>query len=109
MENPEDKVERAALLVGGGSLSLGFGREEMPMELMREADLDVIVCGEILEWTLCAYARDASQLGFNKALIVLGHTRTEEAGMKYFPDWLSPLLPDTPITFIESGGPFKLG
>jgi putative NIF3 family GTP cyclohydrolase 1 type 2 len=105
--NPEDKVERVALLVGGGSL--GLGREEMPMELMRKADLDAIVCGEILEWTLCAYARDASQLGFNKSLIILGHNRTEEAGMKYLPDWLSKLLPDMPITFIESGEPFKVG
>jgi putative NIF3 family GTP cyclohydrolase 1 type 2 len=105
--NPEDEVERVAFLVGGGSL--GLGREEMPMQLMREADLDVIVCGEILEWTLYAYARDASQLGFNKSLIVLGHNRTEEAGMKYLPEWLSQLLPDLPITFIESGEPFKVG
>jgi putative NIF3 family GTP cyclohydrolase 1 type 2 len=105
--NPEDKIERVALLVGGGSL--GLGREEMPMELMRKANLDTIVCGEILEWTLCAYARDASQLGFNKSLIILGHNRTEEAGMKYLPEWLSELLPDMPITFIESGEPFKMG
>jgi putative NIF3 family GTP cyclohydrolase 1 type 2 len=103
--NMEGSVERVALLVGGGSL--GLGREEMPMELMRNARLDLIVCGEILEWTLCAYVRDAYQLGMNKSLIILGHDRTEEIGMKHLPKWLGPLLPDIPIHFIESGEPFE--
>ncbi len=97
-------VERVAVLVGGGSL--GLGREEMPMELMREADLDVIVCGEILEWTLVAYVRDACQLGMNKSLIILGHNRTEEVGMKHLPAWLQKFFPEMPIHFVESGEPF---
>ncbi len=100
----EGCVERVGILVGGGSL--GLGREEMPMELMRRADLDVLVCGEITEWTLCAYVRDAYQLGLNKALIVLGHNRTEEVGMKHLTVWLKSLFPELPVWFIESGEPF---
>lgn len=103
--NTDGTVSRLAILVGGGSL--GLGSEEMPMELMREANLDLIVCGELLEWTLCAYVRDASQLGMNKSLIVLGHNRTEEVGMKYLPEWLQPVLPGLQISFIEAGEPFK--
>jgi len=98
------RVERVGVLVGGGSL--GLGSEIMPMQEMRDHNLDVIVCGEILEWTLCAYVRDAGQLGMNKALIIAGHNRTEEVGMKYLPDWLRPILPNIPACFIEAGDPF---
>jgi len=102
--NSAGNVERVGVLVGGGSL--GLGRDEMPMEYMREARLDAIVCGEIVEWTLVAYTRDASQLGMNKSLIILGHNRTEEVGMKHLPAWLSRFLPGVPISFIEAGEPF---
>jgi putative NIF3 family GTP cyclohydrolase 1 type 2 len=103
--NQAARVEKVGLLIGGGSL--GLGSDTMPMELMREYDLDVIVAGEILEWTLCAYVRDAAQLGLNKALIVAGHNRTEEAGMKHLPEWLAGILPDLPIFFVEAGDPYQ--
>ena len=100
----ETTVERVGILVGGGSL--GLGSDQMPMELMRDQNLDLVVCGEILEWTLAAYVRDASQLGLNKALIILGHNRSEEVGMKHLTAWLVPLLPGIPILFSEAGEPF---
>ncbi len=102
--NMNGQVERVGILVGGGSL--GLGREEMPMELIRQKNLDTVICGEILEWTLPAYVRDAAQLGMNKSLIILGHNRTEEIGMKHLVVWLKPLFPDLPVEFIESGDPF---
>lgn len=102
--NPAAPVKRLGILVGGGSL--GFGTEQMPMEFMRDHSLDAVVCGEILEWTLCAYVRDAAQLGLNKALIVLGHNRSEEVGMKHLPEWLVRLLPGVPVQFSEAGEPF---
>ena len=103
--NSTMQVERVGMLIGGGSL--GFGSEQMPMEFMRDRNLDVVVCGDILEWTLCAYVRDASQLGLNKALIILGHNRTEEVGMKHLPEWLAQFLPDIPVQFSEAGEPFS--
>ena len=103
--NPDMKCRRAAILVGGGSL--GLGREEMPMELIRDMDIDVVVCGEITEWTLCEYVNDAKMLGFNKGMIILGHERTEEWGMKYMAEWLKPLVDGVPVTFISAGEPFK--
>jgi hypothetical protein len=42
----------------------------------------------------------------NKALIILGHNRSEEVGMKHLPAWLEPLLPGVPILFSEAGEPF---
>jgi putative NIF3 family GTP cyclohydrolase 1 type 2 len=102
--NLEARVEKVGLLIGGGSL--GLGSDTMPMELIREHDLDVIVAGEILEWTLCAYVRDAAQLGLSRALIVAGHNRTEEAGMKHLPEWLATVLPGVRAFFVEAGDPY---
>ncbi|MCT2536720.1 Nif3-like dinuclear metal center hexameric protein [Aquibacillus koreensis] len=102
--DPEMKCQRVGILVGGGSL--GLGREQMPMEWIREHNVDVVVCGEILEWTLCAYINDAKMLGLNKGMIVLGHERSEEWGMKYMQEWLKPLVNDCPVTFIDAKEPF---
>ena len=95
---------RVGVLVGGGSL--GFGDEAMPMKVMRAKDLDVMVCGEITEWTLCAYVNDASQLGKRRALIIIGHERTEEWGMKHMATWLAPLVPGVTVSFLDAKEPF---
>lgn len=102
--NPDIICSRVGILVGGGSL--GLGREQMPMELMRNEKLDVLICGEITEWTLCAYVNDAQMLGMNKGMIVIGHERSEEAGMKYMAEWLRPLVGRIPVTFIDAREPF---
>jgi len=102
--DPDMKCSRVGILVGGGSL--GLGREEMPAELMNDEKLDVIVCGEITEWTLTAYVRDAAALGFNKALIIVGHERSEEPGMKELCNRLRPVLKGIPVHFIDAGEPF---
>lgn len=102
--DPEMTVRRVGVLVGGGSL--GLGTEEMPMILMREMNLDLVVCGDITEWTLPAYIRDAMQLGMNKGMLVLGHERSEEPGMKYLGEWLEPALDGTEVVFIDAKEPF---
>jgi len=101
---PEMQVERVGILVGGGSL--GLGTEEMPMKVMREKNIDVMVCGEITEWTLPAYVNDARMLGMNKALLIVGHERTEEWGMKHMAEWLQPLI-GLPVAFVDAKEPFK--
>lgn len=104
--NPKLNIKRLGVLVGGSSL--GLGSEHMPMEMMRDLNLDIIICGEITEWTLCSYARDASMQGMNKGLIILGHEVTEEPGMKHLVKWLRPLIEDRiSIDFIDSKEPFK--
>lgn len=101
---PDMECRRVGILVGGGSL--GLGREEMPASLMNEQELDVMVCGEITEWTLTAYVRDAIALGLNKAMIIVGHERSEEPGMEAFADRLQSLLGEIPVRFFSSGEPF---
>jgi putative NIF3 family GTP cyclohydrolase 1 type 2 len=102
--DPEMKCSRVGILVGGGSL--GLGQEEMPAKLMNDQQLDVMICGEITEWTLSAYVRDAASLGLNKAMIIVGHERSEEPGMKELADRLQPLLEEIPVHFSDAGEPF---
>jgi putative NIF3 family GTP cyclohydrolase 1 type 2 len=98
------KCSRVGILVGGGSL--GLGKEEMPAELMHEQQLEVMICGEITEWTLSAYIRDAAAMGVSKAMIIVGHERSEEPGMKELAKLLKPLLPGILVCFINSEEPF---
>lgn len=102
--DPEMNVERVGVLPGGGSL--GIFSEYHPMQLMRNRDLDVLVCGEILEWRLPAYVRDACQLGISKAILVLGHERSEEPGMKHLVEWMQDITNGVPVVFIDSEEPF---
>ena len=41
-----------------------------------------------------------------KALIVLGHIPSEQAGMRYCADWLKTFIPEVPIDFIAAAEPF---
>lgn len=102
--DPGLRVSRIGILVGGGSLGLGV--EQMPMLFMQNADVHVMLCGDITEWTLCSYVNDAAQMGIRRAMLVLGHERTEEAGMKHLPQWLGT-LGDLPVVFIDAGEPFR--
>ncbi|HNX62332.1 MAG TPA: Nif3-like dinuclear metal center hexameric protein [Candidatus Limiplasma sp.] len=103
--DPEMPVERVALMPGGGSL--GLGSESMPMDWLRKYRLDVMLCGEVTEWTLPAYVRDAYQLGLAKAIIILGHERSEAWGMKHLGAWMKSITGDIPVTYVESGEPFQ--
>lgn len=102
--NPDMSVERVCVLVGGGSLGLGI--EERPMELMEKNHLDVAICGDITEWTLSAYIRDAAALGMNKGMLVLGHERSEEMGMKHLIPWLKDITGDLEVHFVDAKEPF---
>jgi putative NIF3 family GTP cyclohydrolase 1 type 2 len=102
--NPDMKVKRVSVLVGGGSL--GLGEENMPMRHMEKYNVDVAICGDITEWTLSAYVRDAAQLGMNKGMLVLGHERSEEAGMKHMPEWMKSITGDIEVEFIDAKEPF---
>ncbi|RFZ86022.1 hypothetical protein DYU05_01820 [Mucilaginibacter terrenus] len=68
---------------------------------------DVLVVGEVSEWETAEYFRDGNLQGRKMALIVLGHSYSEEPGMEYFVEWLQPKLPGIKITHIASGEPFK--
>jgi putative NIF3 family GTP cyclohydrolase 1 type 2 len=97
--NPEQACRRIALLPGawGGQKQVAVVEEEKP---------DVLVVGEASEWETVEYVRDARSFGTKTALIVLGHSVSEEPGMEWLADWLRSKLTGTKITHLASGDPF---
>lgn len=68
-----------------------------------EEQVDVILPGEVIDWTVLSYVRDAVQQGRAKAMINLGHLNWEELGMKYTQEWLEEMLHGiVPVTYVPS-------
>jgi hypothetical protein len=52
--------------------------------------------------------QDAAAQGRHKALILLGHAVSEEAGMEECARWLQTILPGMQVAFIPAGEPFQM-
>ena len=98
--NPALKVRRVAYAAGAPGYM-------MHVKLLERGDVDVLVGGEVPEWESISYVRDATSLGMKKAMILIGHVNSEEAGMEYCAQWLHGFLTDIPIVFIEAGDSFS--
>jgi putative NIF3 family GTP cyclohydrolase 1 type 2 len=104
---------RAIRIVGDPSMKItkvgyvpGAAGEATQVKALERDDVQVIVVGEIPEWETILYARDAQLQGRKKALILLGHTLSEEAGMDTCAKWLGPLFPGMKIDFLPAGEPY---
>ena len=98
--DPDQPCSRMVLLPGapGGQRQIGAIRKYQP---------DLLITGELNEWETSEYVRDARFIGEKIALVVLGHSVSEEPGM----EWLVPVLrqkaPGIPVTHIVSGDAFS--
>jgi putative NIF3 family GTP cyclohydrolase 1 type 2 len=102
--DPATLVTKAALLPGASGLT-------KQVAMLERDDVQVLVAGESAEWEAIEYVRDAAALaraghGEPKALILLGHEPSEEAGMQQCATWLRSILPGLKIDFIPAGSPF---
>lgn len=69
--------------------------------------LDMVIPGEVIDWTIGEYIMDAETLGFNRVLLNLGHFNWEEPGMEYMAEWLPDVIDHAvPVTFVKSGDRF---
>ncbi len=98
--NPNLPCSQVALIVGAPG-----GR----WQILALQQSDVIIAGEINEWEINEYVRDSNTQGTPKALMVVGHEKSEEAGMAYLVDWLKARVPGVTITHVPSGDPFLGG
>jgi putative NIF3 family GTP cyclohydrolase 1 type 2 len=94
------------LKIANAAYSPGYTDFSVVLRAFNSPDIDVLLLGEIREWTGVELARDAQTLGLKKGLIMLGHVPSEEAGMKECARWLKTFVPEVPIEFIPSGEPF---
>lgn len=97
--NLSQSCRRVAMIPGaaGGQAHLRLIEKERP---------DVLIVGEIHEWETGEYIRDSYAFGGKTALLVLGHSVSEEPGMQWFRDWLAPKLPGIKVQHLVSGSPF---
>ncbi|WP_035957720.1 Nif3-like dinuclear metal center hexameric protein [Bryobacter aggregatus] len=94
------------LIVNTVAANWGYGSFEGGLRSMAQPNVDVLIVGECREWELVEYAQDLIASGQKKALIVLGHVVSEQAGMKYCAEWLKDVVPGLPIEFIAAAEPF---
>ena len=97
--NPEMKFSKIAFMAGapGG---------QRHIQMLKNPDVEVIIGGEAPEWETYLYVNDAVAQGKNKAVIFLGHIKSEEAGMEYCAQWLKGFIADVPIIFIQDKANF---
>jgi putative NIF3 family GTP cyclohydrolase 1 type 2 len=96
---PKMQVARVALSPGAA----GFGAETRALEMR---DVEVLILGETREWETVEYVSDAISEGRHRALIILGHIPSEQAGMEECAHWLKTVISEVPITFIPASEPF---
>lgn len=97
--DPHLHVSRVAMLPGAADSLSQMGMLERP-------DVDVLVIGETREWETVEYAADSVTEHRPKALIILGHVPSEQAGMEECARWLGTFIQGVPIKFIATAEPF---
>jgi putative NIF3 family GTP cyclohydrolase 1 type 2 len=97
--DPNLPVNRVIASWGNVSLMPGI-------PFLSRPDVDVLVLGETHEWELVEYAQDTIASGKKKALILLGHVVSEQAGMKYCAEWLKGFITEVPVEFVPAAEPF---
>jgi putative NIF3 family GTP cyclohydrolase 1 type 2 len=95
-----------ALVVRRVAANWGFTSPDAGMATFARPDLDLLVIGEAREWEVVEYAQDCIRAGQKKALVVLGHVVSEQAGMKYCAEWLRGFVPEVPVEFVAAAEPF---
>ena len=83
------------------------GQQQRKLLKVDSEGIDAVIPLEMIDWTVCAYIRDAAQLGCPKVLYNPGHFNFEELGMKHMLSYLSGLLDDqVPCHFVSAGDAF---
>lgn len=98
--DPEMICENVGILPGAWG-----GRAHIPF--LGKENIEVLIIGESAEWETVEYVRDAAHAGMKKGLIIMGHARSEEPGMRWLVEWLKPMVEGVKITYIGAGDPLK--
>lgn len=64
---------------------------------------DFVLTGELCEWGDAETVRDCAQMGYNKAVLVMGHIGSEKGGMMLLSRVISQIHPEIHAEYIECG------
>jgi putative NIF3 family GTP cyclohydrolase 1 type 2 len=103
----------AMRVVGDGSMKVskialipGAAGSETQIKALERGDVEVAIIGEVPEWETVEYVDDATTAHQNKALIMLTHIPSEQAGMEECTAWLKTFVKEVPIEFVPAKQPF---
>jgi putative NIF3 family GTP cyclohydrolase 1 type 2 len=95
------KLTKVAMLPGaGGSAS--------QLRMLERDDVEALLIGEVPEWETVEYVADAATEHKHKALLLLTHIPSEQAGMEECARWLKTFVSEVPVQFVPARQPFWL-
>lgn len=82
--------------------------DKVAINAIDENDIDMVIPGEVIDWTIGEYIMDSETHGFHRVLLNLGHFNWEEPGMAYMAEWLPDVIGHAvPVQFVKSGDRFS--
>lgn len=97
--DPAMKLTKVAFLPGAA----GSARQ---IAILERPDVEALLIGETPEWETVEYVADAVSEGKGKALLTLGHIRSEQEGMRECADWLQSFISGVRVAFLPAKEPF---
>jgi putative NIF3 family GTP cyclohydrolase 1 type 2 len=93
------KVTKIALIPGAAGT-------QTHVKALERGDVEVLIIGEVPEWETVEYVDDANAAQQRKALIMLTHIPSEQAGMEECTRWLKGFVKEVPVEFVAAKQPF---
>jgi putative NIF3 family GTP cyclohydrolase 1 type 2 len=93
------KLSKVAFLPGAA----GSARQ---ISVLERDDVEALLIGETPEWETIEYVADATAERKRKALVILGHIPSEQAGMEECARWLKTFVSEVPVQFVPAREPF---
>jgi putative NIF3 family GTP cyclohydrolase 1 type 2 len=99
--DPQMKLTKVAMMPGAGG-------SQGQIRMLERDDVEALLIGEVPEWETVEYAADAQTEHKHKALLMLTHIPSEQAGMEECAAWLKTFISEVPVEFIPATQPFWL-
>jgi putative NIF3 family GTP cyclohydrolase 1 type 2 len=99
--DPGLKLTKIAMLPGAGG-------SESQIKMLERDDVEALLIGEVPEWETVEYMADAVTEHKHKALLLLTHIPSEQAGMEDCAAWLKTFITEVPVAFVPAKQPFWL-
>jgi putative NIF3 family GTP cyclohydrolase 1 type 2 len=101
-------VGEQTLLVSKIGFMPGAAGSPRQIAMLERPDVEVLMIGEAPEWETIEYVADAQAARMRKALIIIGHIPSEQAGMEECTRWLKTFVSEVPVEFVPAREPFWL-
>lgn len=104
--------DRTMRVVGDPKLPVSYvaakwgNAPQMPAIHLLNTPVEVLIVGYTHEWEAVEYAQDMISAGRKKGLILLGESKSEQAGMKYCAEWLKTFITEVPVEYIPVNEPY---